>query len=157
MSDASPLSAAQKDRLAKEIHGKHLRRNPRPTQVASFLAHEFLARDDAFWGITEDEEGAKFANGSAAGYSAVVCTGFARAIRDKLGRSHVVVKGFHAWANPCRISREYGGHDFAIVDNRYIVDPWLTDVCGEECGVFDLINDAILVGRTYGTKWEDEP
>ncbi len=62
------------------------------------------------------------------------------------------------------------GHDFAVVDGRFIVDPWLVDVECPSCvrafdglvigniklseykGVFDLIEDSEFISYMYGDK-----
>ena len=76
------------------------------------------------------------------GGSAVCCTDYAMLIFSQLpGR--VQIFGFANEDNPTsRVAREEihpGGHDFAVVDGRFIVDPWLRLVpCASEQMIFDL-------------------
>lgn len=71
--------------------------------------------------------------------------------------------GFEVGNNPVTNSNIYacGGHDFAVIANRYIVDHWIRDVCGEPRQVFDLWNpdDAALIAERYGDpqKWDHPP
>ena len=61
-------------------------------------------------------------------WSACCCTGYAHLIRERLGADRVRVVGFANEDNPTSlVAREEWhpqGHDFALVDDRYIVDPW---------------------------------
>jgi len=96
------------------------------------------------------------------GGSAVCCTEYACLIFKQLpGR--VQIFGFANENNPTsRVAREEihpGGHDFAVVDDRFIVDPWLRLVAGvSEQIVFDLADpgDASLAADVYGPRqcWE---
>lgn len=64
--------------------------------------------------------------------------------------------GFFANQNPeSRLAREFMGHDFAVLDGRFIIDPWLTRVeVLAERAVFDLESpsDASIVGDLYGKR-----
>jgi hypothetical protein len=91
------------------------------------------------------------------GGSAVCCTDYATLIYLSLpGR--VQIFGFANDHNPTsRVSREKihpGGHDFAIVDGRYIVDPWPRLVpCAFHQMVFDLEgDDAEIALDIYGSR-----
>jgi hypothetical protein len=92
------------------------------------------------------------------GGSAVCCTDYAALIYRALpGRVQIV--GFANADNPAsRIARELihpGGHDFALVDGRFLVDPWPRLVPGVfEQMVFDLEHegDAALVADIYGPR-----
>jgi hypothetical protein len=59
-----------------------------------------------------------------------------------------------------RIGNDSGGHDFAIVDKRYIVDPWPNEVLLDKnhYGVYDLedVKDYELIIKMYGnpSTWE---
>lgn len=76
------------------------------------------------------------------GTSAVCCTYYASQILKGMpGR--VKIFGFANENNPTsRVAREEwhpGGHDFAVVDDRYIVDPWPRLVLGHDGPmVYDL-------------------
>lgn len=92
------------------------------------------------------------------GGSGTCCTDYAELIYNALpGR--VEIWGFANEDNPdCRIAQEEwhpGGHDFAIVDHRFIVDPWPRLVaCTCTQMVFDLKDphDAEKASRIYGPK-----
>lgn len=92
------------------------------------------------------------------GSSAVCCTDYARQISQKLpGR--VQIFGFANEDNPTsRVALEElhpGGHDFAVVDDRYVVDPWVRLVlCEKGSIVFDMHDQdgAAEILRTYGPQ-----
>lgn len=123
-----------------------------------------MSRDDEFWGVEFDEEKGSFFTGLP--YSGTQCTGFACRIRQKLGSDRVKIFGFPEKENPDSIIAQMsGGHDFALVDDRYIVDPWIMEVesgnittpSGQkafaEKGVFDLQDplDRERVEKLYGS------
>lgn len=98
------------------------------------------------------------------GGSAVCCTDYAHHIKLTLTPSghHVDVVGFANEDNPeslCAIEEYHpGGHDFAIVDGRYLIDPWVRLVVAVEDQIFyDLENPVDLekAVRIYGPreKW----
>lgn len=139
---------------------------PEATPVAKSLEQQFSGKSDAFWGVTIDEEAGTSEFDS--GYSGTTCTGFACAVLKKLGAARVKVMGFLADDNPSsQIAADAGGHDFALVDGRYIVDGWLGEGFSTPMGngelpartVFDLKNpnDHALVAELYGdqAKWKD--
>ena len=92
------------------------------------------------------------------GTSAITCTNYAIQMARKLqGRTQIF--GFANEDNPdSRVAKEKihpGGHDFAVVDNRWLVDPWIRLVAGESgpiCFDMDDENDAALVLETYGPQ-----
>lgn len=91
------------------------------------------------------------------GGSAVCCTDYAAVIFQTLpGR--VQIFGFANEENPTsQVARDElhpGGHDFAVVDNRYIVDPWPRLVPGAfDQMVFDMEGaDAGLALDVYGPR-----
>lgn len=95
------------------------------------------------------------------GSSAVCCTNYAHYVRSTLGAlgHQVQVVGFANEDNPtsrCAIDEFHpGGHDFAIVDSRYLVDPWVRLVAGVEDQIFyDLNNsdDAKKAHEIYGPR-----
>lgn len=126
-------------------------------------AREFIGRDDKFWNIGPQYDDIDPGDSPHIfkdnDYSAVVCTGYACAIQQKLGRDRVKIYGFSREDNPgSLIARDFGGHDFAVVDDRFIVDPWLVDVAEVQSkGVFDLENDADEVLWLYGPRsnWKE--
>lgn len=90
------------------------------------------------------------------GISAVVCTGYAAELFCIFGPKRTMLFGFHGDDNPTsRIGREYGGHDFAVIDDRYVVDPWLDDTANESKQVvFDLEapDDQPIIQELYGDR-----
>lgn len=119
------------------------------TVTKADLERYFINRPNSFWGI----KGKAFPN--QLGWTN--CMGFALEIQKKLGASRVKIYGFYHKDNPTAKSSEIaGGHDFAMVDDRFIVDPWLTDVMGASQGVFDVQTDQMEITRLYGNrnKWE---
>lgn len=92
------------------------------------------------------------------GLDAICCTNYAIQVAKALpGRTRIF--GFANEDNPTsRVAREEihpGGHDFAIVDDRYIVDPWIRLVAAvSEQVVFDLMdpNDAAVALDIYGPR-----
>lgn len=97
------------------------------------------------------------------GSSATCCTSYAIHVYKALpGR--VQIFGFENEKNPTsRVAREElhpYGHDFAVVDGRYLVDPWVKLVLGVETApvVFDMqqVAGAAEVLDVYGPQscWE---
>jgi len=124
------------------------------------LREQFIGQDDVFWDIApanDPHHGCYFRETDISG---VQCTGYALAIKSKLGSDRVEVFGFMHEDNPgSEIARKAGGHDFAVVDSRFIVDPWIVDVEPFDThGVFDLMcdGDRESVARLYGDreKWK---
>jgi len=91
------------------------------------------------------------------GLSAVVCTSYALEIQRVLGKERVTIVGFFAEDNPTAgVNMVAEGHDFAIVDERYIVDPWVACVENlSEDFVFDLEQDTDCIIALYGdsSRW----
>lgn len=92
------------------------------------------------------------------GTSAICCTNYAIQI-FKAMPGRVRIFGFANEDNPTsRVAREElhpGGHDFAVVDDRYIVDPWLRLVLGEKGPiVFDMHDEvqAAIALDNYGPR-----
>jgi hypothetical protein len=129
------------------------------------FSSEFLNRDDDYWGIETNPEGeSTFSNG---GYSGTQCTGFACVVSKTMPR-RTKIYGFTEEDNPLsEIGRIAGGHDFAVIDDRYIVDPWLIEVESGRIttksgtiiklkgqGVFDLqdVADKHLIEMLYGSQ-----
>lgn len=99
--------------------------------------------------VSGDEEHV-FPNGRAA----AICTSGACIVADHFGGKRFGFPGDYSIEN----RDTQGGHDFAVVDDRYIVDYWIKHVVGDARGVFDMRdpNDAKLIQHYYGdqTKWE---
>jgi hypothetical protein len=91
-------------------------------------------------------------------FSGVCCTGYAFEVVRRLGHRRVKVVGYFTDNNPSATAgAEAGGHDFAIVDRRWIVDAWLREVdgYGNEQIVYHLQRDRALIRKLYGDpkKW----
>ena len=126
---------------------------------------EFLNRNETYWGIETNTEGESTFISS--GYSGTQCTGFAHAISKRMP-TRTKIYGFQEEDNPLsEIGRLTGGHDFVVIDNRYIIDPWLIEVESGRIttksgtiinlnsqGVFDLedVADKYLILMLYGSK-----
>lgn len=101
-----------------------------------------------------DEIGSKFKHNP---FSGTQCTGYAFEVLRRLGHRRVRVVGYATEDNPdAMCGADAGGHDFAIVDGRFIVDGWRREVdgYGDEQVVFDLEADRDLVSRLYGNPKE---
>ncbi len=89
-----------------------------------------------------------------------ICSNWVDDLQARLGSSIVVRFGFWGSDNPqSEVSEIADGHDFVVVDGRYIVDGWLSNVeCLHATGVFDIDDDADLeaIFRFYGNplSWE---
>ncbi|MFA7655737.1 Eco57I restriction-modification methylase domain-containing protein [Acidithiobacillus thiooxidans] len=93
--------------------------------------------------------------------SAISCTNYAEQVKKHLPDHAVQIVGFAIEENPdCAVVREGwhpGGHDFAIVDHRWLVDPWARLVSGmRDQIIYDLLDseDAQKVANTYGDPLE---
>lgn len=131
---------------------------------------DFIGKGDDFdfWDIYYDEEQeSSFFNNL--GFTGTQCTGFACRILQRLGHDRVKIFGFLDDENPgTAAGKMRGGHDFAVVDDRYIVDPWIVEVYNgnittpmdegldqlTDQGVFDMNDpeDQKLIKIIYGPK-----
>jgi hypothetical protein len=109
--------------------------------------------DEATYGETPsgENEGSLLGNGRPW----AICTSWALHVEESLpGR--VKVYGFFDSENPTsEIAQLAGGHDFAVVDDRYIVDGWVKNVEAiSKKAVFDLHDpaDAEETARLYGDR-----
>lgn len=99
------------------------------------------------------------------GMAFMICTNWADLTRRYFGEDRAIVVGYlHEDNEGSKISEEHGGHDFVILDDRYIIDGWLTGVSLEQSdrltpGVYDLENDddASEIARLYGNRAAWEP
>jgi hypothetical protein len=93
-----------------------------------------------------------------------ICTNWANLTQRYFGEDRAVVMGYlHVNNSTSAISEQYEGHDFTVVDDRFIVDGWVTGVGLESPGratpgVYDLHDkmDAAEIARLYGKQsaWE---
>lgn len=116
---------------------------------------------DKKYGHLGKENGPDTASLMPDGSSAICCTNYAHYVRNILGNMgfKVDVVGFSNEDNPtslCAIDEYHpGGHDFAIVDDRYLIDPWVRLVAAVEEQIFyDLSNpaDAAKANVIYGPR-----
>jgi len=113
------------------------------------LKQKFCSEDSI--GITYDDEHniALLPDGTEMGN----CTNCARYVIKELGRGDVY--GFSTDDNPVESEQveAAGGHDFALIDGRFIVDIWISLYTGaEDQIVFDLLddNDAKKTSEIFG-------
>lgn len=88
------------------------------------------------------------------GSPAVFCSGYAGYVRRMLG-DRALIHGYDCGENPqSSIALEAGGHDFAVVDGRYIVDFWAHDMGYTTSTVIDTedLSVAEEVLRLYGPR-----
>ncbi|TLX15909.1 hypothetical protein [Rhizobium sp. MHM7A] len=127
--------------------------------VAEHCRQLFHALEDSCL-FDEDEECHVFPTGKAF----YICTNWANLTRRYFGEDRAVVMGYlHDNNETSAISEKYEGHDFTLLDGRYIVDGWVTGVGLEKPGratpgLYDLQNedDAAEIARLYGNQaaWE---
>jgi len=112
---------------------------------------EFLQKLDAEATCNPRGEAWTFANGE----SLFNCSASARRIADAFGGS---VVGYDCADNPTAEIPDpetTDGHDFAIVENRFVVDFWAASVVGIlDRSIFDLScsADRAIVLRLYGPR-----
>lgn len=87
------------------------------------------------------------------GHAFAICTFGADHVIAALGQGERY--GFSVSENPTVTDREIrlaGGHDFAVIAGRYIVDPWYAFSSNGAQGVYDLrsVNDREAISRIYG-------
>lgn len=94
------------------------------------------------------------------GEALFICTHSARRVAAYFGGR---VVGFRTEANAnAEIAWGNGGHDFAIVGDRFVVDYWAVRITGlHRRGVFDLnsADDRLEIARLYGPAedWQNVP
>lgn len=110
--------------------------------------------------IYNDENFIKFLDEEIIYPSSFICSFVAAAVKYLEGEK-VKIYGFSYDENPTSIhfSQEElrEGHHFAVLNNRYIIDPWIYEFYGQ--GVFDLKSDQDeeIIEYIYGNKnnWTD--
>ena len=95
-------------------------------------------------------------------YEMGVCTHCARRVIHVVGCGKIV--GYYESKNPGTLAANgCGGHDFALIDHRYIVDVWWTYFVSEDNDgpIFDLADSSqsARIRELYGlvSKWEEAP
>jgi hypothetical protein len=90
--------------------------------------------------------------------SMVNCTNYAVQIGKKFPDS-TIIYGFKNEDNPdCEIAQQRfhpGGHDFAVVEDRWLIDPWAKQVrCAYDRVAYDLMDprDFAIVRARYGRR-----
>jgi hypothetical protein len=86
------------------------------------------------------------------------CGACARIIADRFGGE---VRGYWHEDNPtARVGEVEGGHDFAVTEDRFLVDPWLFQYyCDSPVLDLDVPADRAEAAARYGPeeKWELVP
>ncbi len=115
------------------------------------------AEMDAYWHRPDADPLAEFPSQFADGTDAICCTNYAIHVVRGVRPISAQIMGFANIDNPhSRVALEEihpAGHDFAIVADRYLVDPWIVFVAGYTHQiVFDLSDprDAATVLDLYG-------
>lgn len=76
------------------------------------------------------------------------CTTTANWLADRLGGE---VVGYFSDDNPtAELGSIEGGHDFVLVDGRYIVDWWAKDIGYAKRRVYDVSKDKGIISKLYG-------
>lgn len=126
---------------------------PSPSPEALRLASLFDT-DEKMGATYDEEEGCSYLPGNL---SYGICTHSAAYVLHTLGKGEIW--GSSEDDNPGEAVKLVGGHDWAVIDRRYIVDPWLHTFTGESDQlVFDLKNpaDKEAILHWYGppSTWE---
>jgi hypothetical protein len=110
---------------------------------------KYYSNEENFRVTKEGDTAATFPDGNAW----AECTSWAVYVRRIEGKS-AKLYGFDSDENPdSEIAKICGGHDFAVVDNRFLVDGWAVNVEGmSKRAVFDLYDlvDIPEIHRLYG-------
>jgi len=115
---------------------------------------------DNFWNIDIDKEGCSYFR-TPPNFSGVCCTGYALELFNRYPKD-IKIYGFYAEDNPGTVfqtQRVADGHDFAVYQDRYIIDPW---AYGVEFIMTSLIldlwdnrlNDQVKHIYGHRDKWE---
>ena len=132
-----------------------LQRYHRRRQLERRYINRSLRPDEMeFWGMWRHKDDRLLFN---TGWSATLCSGYAVDLQRRFGRDRVTTYGYFASDSRGTLAADFaGGHDFAVLDREWIIDPWLTDVADIwPVGVFHLIEDSDVIPYIYGpsTKW----
>lgn len=112
--------------------------------------HAFMREDNRLAELPETEDH---------GHPFTICTTGARWLKKHFF-PNAVVTGYSIDDNPtAKIGEDIYGHDFLIVDGKYLVDFWYRFVTRQERTapiVLDLKKDKKLIEKYYGdsSKWE---
>lgn len=127
-------------------------REPHPADTLTVLERLYNAPDTIPDRRHPEEECWVFPDG----WASAICSNWARYAMRIHGADRCQIFGFFYEEMPqSAIAREYGGHDFAVVDGRYLVDGWARHVaCITTTAVFDLDDPANLdeVTRLFGPR-----
>jgi len=118
-------------------------------QIAQSTPQELVALLDELTRLDQTEQ-------TRCGIDFGVCHGTANWIRRRLGRGQMY--GYRLDDNPAaKVGAAYGGHDFLVVDDRWLVDWWGVHWSGDtDWLVLDLTQQMRLAERLYGprTRWK---
>jgi hypothetical protein len=115
-------------------------------EIENFLSH--LTANDVY----DEEEGCHYWDIGGEKIESSVCTNGAKLVVDKFGGD---VFGYHFDGDSSgKVGSDAGGHDFAIVQDRYLVDWWGANVEGTSKAIYDLSHpkDAEEVERLYAPR-----
>ena len=135
-----------------------LQRYHRRRQLERRYINRILRQDEfEFWKLRYDDNHGDERLVFSTGWSATLCSGYAVDLQRRFGRARVTTYGYFCSENRGTVAGDFsGGHDFAVLDREWIIDPWLTDVADIwPVGVFHLVEDADVIPYIYGpsTKW----
>lgn len=119
------------------------------------ILNTMFGNPDNYSSFHDEEEGVSLFPDRSQSF---ICTNWAGYVRRVLG-VRVAIMGFYGDSNPASsIGADFGGHDFALVDGRWIVDAWAVDLSCHDRAVLDLEHPdhAEAIGKLYGdrSKWE---
>lgn len=116
---------------------------PNPDQILK----AFLKEDKRISKTLQDEEGHPF----------IVCTNIAKWLKKNF-YPNAEIMGYHTENNSdAEIGQDAGGHDFILIDNRFIIELWFSQIEEKDCPIlFDLKENPELVKKYFGDvdKWE---
>lgn len=144
---APPVTEKPANKSSQNLRGKPSQKPAKTPSTLSVEALERLSTDEAMGVRFEDEEPSTFPDGSLA----VVCTNCAERIISMVGRGEVY--GWEEGTNDSAPVAPNQGHDFAVIDDRWLVDPWAKNVEGTSSrAAFDLRDqgDVAEVRKLYG-------
>jgi hypothetical protein len=109
--------------------------------------------------IKEDKRIAKeVKKNNKEGHDFVICTNIARWLKNTMFPDAKIM-GYAEWDNPTAKTNRYAeGHDFLVVNDRFIIDFWLkhTECIKDAPVMIDMVAQPDLVAEWYGDKkkWE---
>lgn len=102
--------------------------------------------------LKEDVRLGEIAEKDESGHPFIICTNIARFLKENFF-PQAEIKGYSIYDNPeAEIGQDCDGHDFIVIDGRYILEFWYKHVeCVEDCPVLiDIQEQPELVKKYYG-------